>query len=403
MQFYFPYIQWDNAVILGLHSELTTVNTLWQLAESQLELHRYPKGLHDKSLQAWDSADELIVNHLSNLPKPIHNPLILEDNFGALSVALNHLSPTVLTDSFISKQAIIQNCQINNLTTPELLDSLTPLPDSELVVIKLTKNIGYLEFLIQQIIKRKKPCLIVASGKTTLVTSNVIKLFEKYFIEVSTSLAKKKSRLIFSSYSPNSNVFTDKYPVSVNWQEQGLILQSHANVFSKDQIDIGGRFLAEHLPNITDKQEIIDLGCGNGLLGIACLNQVKSKGINAKVTFVDESFMAVSSAKLNVESLFPADIQHCQFRQDDCLTQQPDRSVDLILCNPPFHQQNAITEHIAIQMFNQSFSALRKGGCLFVVANRHLPYQEQLKKCFGGFKVAHQNSKFVIYQCNKLS
>ena len=111
--------------------------------------------------------------------------------------------------------------------------------------------------------------------------------------------------------------------------------------------------------------------------------------------------MAVASAKLNVENNFPEQLKNCEFKQDDCLSSQAPDSADLILCNPPFHQQNTITEHIAKQMFEQSHQILSKGGRLVVVANRHLPYQGQLKKIFGGFSVLAQNRKFVIFECNK--
>ena len=45
-----------------------------------------------------------------------------------------------------------------------------------------------------------------------------------------------------------------------------------------------------------DNKTVIDLGCGNGVLGIYILNQNKQ----TKVVFVDESYMAVASAKQNV-------------------------------------------------------------------------------------------------------
>lgn len=379
------------------------MNTVWQLADKQLILNRYPKGQHDKSLQAWDSADEYLVHHCqSELNEPIESLTLVNDLFGALSVAFTEYNPVIVTDSYVSQLAIAQNCSDNELPTPKLMNSLEPWPDHNCVIIKLTKNIGYLEYQLQQLSKQSKPCRIIAAGKTTLVTSNVLKLFEKYFSNVTTSLAKKKSRLIFAEHSGTSDkTISSKYPLTIEWQEKGLKLSSHANVFAKEQIDIGGRFLAENLPMMTAGLKVIDLGCGNGLLGLTCLEQMTQANHEAEICFIDESYMAVESAKINVQQNFPQFMDSCKFLQDDCLSSQIENSADLILCNPPFHQQNTITEHIAKQMFQQSYKTLKVGGSLVVVANRHLPYQGQLKKLFGGFNVLAQNNKFIIFQCHK--
>lgn len=381
------------------------MNTDWHIADKQFVLNRYPKGQHDKSLQAWDSADDYLIEYCLSVFKSLPNApkiTLVNDLFGALSVGLHEYKPTTVTDSHVAKLAIEQNSQDNELATPSMLDSLEPWPKCDFVIIKLTKNIGYLEYQLQQLTQLSSPCQVIAAGKTTLVTSNTLKLFEKYLCNVNTSLAKKKSRLIFAEHTCQSlPKVKSKYPLTIQWPEMELAISSHANVFAKEQIDIGGRFLADNLPELTKGHRVIDLGCGNGLLGLSCLKQIQGSKQQVEICFTDESFMAVSSAKLNVETNFPQLMPLCEFVQDDCLSSQHNDSADLILCNPPFHQQNTITEHIAKQMFQQSYDCLKQGGSLLVVANRHLPYQSQLKKLFGGFTVLSQNNKFVIYQCNK--
>lgn len=379
------------------------VNTLWQLPHYQLELHRYPKGLHDKSLQAWDSADEYLVQYIEDkIAIDEHaNLAIVNDNFGALAVAFADYQPISYTDSKVAQLATVQNCAINDVTKPRWGNILEPWHDASLIVLKLTKSIGYLEFQLAKISQLQTPCKIIAAGKTTQVTSNVLKLFEKYFSDVTTSLAKKKSRLIFASHNGQSAKRFEKYPTQISWPELSVSLKSHANVFAGEQLDIGGRFLAENLPQIQTNQVVVDLGCGNGLLSLACLKQLESSEVKAQLILSDESLMAIESARMNVEDNFPSLVEMCQFRQEDCMSEQPHDSVDIVLCNPPFHQQNTITEHIAKQMFRRASECLVQGGQLYVVANRHLPYQAELKKRFGGFKVVAQNKKFIIFQCNK--
>jgi 16S rRNA (guanine1207-N2)-methyltransferase len=68
----------------------------------------------------------------------------------------------------------------------------------------------------------------------------------------------------------------------------------------------------------------------------------------------------------------------------------------MILCNPPFHQQNTIGDHIAMAMFKESRRVLRKNGQLWVIGNRHLGYHVPLKRLFGKVSAVAGNAKFVI-------
>ncbi|MDM6867274.1 methyltransferase, partial [Escherichia coli] len=71
-------------------------------------------------------------------------------------------------------------------------------------------------------------------------------------------------------------------------------------------------------------------------------------------------------------------------------------------CNPPFHQQHAITDHIAWQMFNDARRSLKYGGELYVVGNRHLDYFRKLKRAFGNCTTIATNNKFVILKATKV-
>jgi 23S rRNA (guanine1835-N2)-methyltransferase len=90
-----------------------------------------------------------------------------------------------------------------------------------------------------------------------------------------------------------------------------------------------------------------------------------------------------------------------EFVVDDCLSQQADDSADFIICNPPFHQQNAVTDHIAWQMFADARRVLKKHGRLRIVANRHLAYSEKLARLFGGCIHVASNAKFTILEAIK--
>ena len=111
--------------------------------------------------------------------------------------------------------------------------------------------------------------------------------------------------------------------------------------------------------------------------------------------------MAIASAQKAIEENLPELVDQCQFIANDCLTDFDSNSADDIVCNPPFHQQNAVTDHIAWQMFNDAFRVLKRGGRLTIVGNRQLGYHIKLKRIFGHCKTIASNKKFVILQVIK--
>ncbi|MEH6474017.1 MAG: methyltransferase, partial [Halopseudomonas sp.] len=76
-------------------------------------------------------------------------------------------------------------------------------------------------------------------------------------------------------------------------------------------------------------------------------------------------------------------------------------SADLILNNPPFHQQQTVGGHIAKQMFGDAKRVLRHDGELWVIGNRHLGYHVQLRKLFGNCELVASNPKFVVLKSIK--
>jgi 23S rRNA (guanine1835-N2)-methyltransferase len=111
--------------------------------------------------------------------------------------------------------------------------------------------------------------------------------------------------------------------------------------------------------------------------------------------------MAVASARLNVEHNLPDALPRAHFMVNNCLDGVAVGAADRILCNPPFHQLQAITDHIAWQMFTDAHRVLPQGGELWIVGNRHLDYHNKLKRLFANAQVVASNSKFVILKAIK--
>jgi 16S rRNA (guanine1207-N2)-methyltransferase/23S rRNA (guanine1835-N2)-methyltransferase len=387
------------------------MNTHFTVFERSLHLERYPAKYQHTSLQAWDAADEYIIEHVencslfdetSNKNTPL---LILNDDFGALTCWFNSQKPVLISDSWITHKSVMTNLMINDLDAAnvDFCDALTNLKDiidvpAKVVLIKIPRSLALLEhqlITLQQILDENTT--IIAAGKVKVVQNSVLKLFEKYIGTTTTSLAKKKARLIFSKYA---GIKTEKspFPTIVTDPLIPFSLSNHANVFCREHLDIGARILLKNLPNALSK-DVIDLGCGNGVIGVSILDQNK----DAHVTFVDESFMAVESARQNVIDHIGSE-ERATFIVSNCLEEilkKSSSTYDIVLCNPPFHQQNTITDHVAYQMFTDAKKALKTGGELRIVGNRHLDYPIKLKKLFGGYEVIDSNKKFSILSTYK--
>jgi len=371
------------------------------LPQGQFQLRRFPVR-KDELLQAWDAADEYLLKYLAaeNLSAANSTVLILNDSFGALAVALHQQAPLAQSDSYLSQQATVNNLDLNGISRQavQLLDSLTlPNQPIDVLLIKLPKTLGLLEDQLHRLRPWLKPdCKVIAAGMVKHMPSTVWTLLERLIGPTTTSPAEKKARLIFATVDPTMVLPKNPYPISYRLENSEFDLCNHANVFSRDSLDIGARFLLQHLPDNPAYRDIIDLGCGNGVIGLVLADRHST----ANICFVDESFMALASARHNFLTAF-ADTRRASFVIDDGLSSFAGNSADCILCNPPFHQQHAVGDHIARQMFQQSHHVLRQGGELRVIGNRHLQYHLSLKKQFGNVQQLAGNAKFVILMAVK--
>jgi 23S rRNA (guanine1835-N2)-methyltransferase len=382
----------------------------------ELELFRYPSQ-QASNLQAWDAADEHLVKYLIDTEITATTTAILNDNFGALTCALTmqhpHSELLVETDAKTSLLGYQQNLLHNKLAPTNIhwLNSRETLPQNiQLVLMKLPKNLHY----FGQQLARLSTVLpagtqILIGAKAKSINPALLASIEKNLGPASASLAWKKTRVI-SCISDGK-----KRPLAkaVNWNvdELKLTISNLANVFAANKLDIGARIMLDNMPK-GEFNHIIDLGCGNGILGL----HAKQCYPNAQIHFVDDSDMAIASAKHNwqantldtpsqdLQSQDPQTEQTSQafFHWDDCLSNLPaDVEPDLVICNPPFHQGEAITDHIAWQMFVDAHKRLKKGGLLHIVGNRHLAYHVKINRIFKNCTTVASNGKFVILQAIK--
>ncbi|EBW3843955.1 23S rRNA (guanine(1835)-N(2))-methyltransferase RlmG [Salmonella enterica subsp. enterica serovar Senftenberg] len=363
-----------------------------------LTLKRFPQTDDVNPLLAWEAADEYLLQQLDETE--IRGPvLILNDTFGALSCALAEHSPYSIGDSYLSELGTRENLRHNGIAESSVtfLDSTADYPQAPgVVLIKVPKTLALLE---QQLRALRKVVTaqtrIIAGAKARDIHTSTLELFEKVLGPTTTTLAWKKARLINCTFSHPQ--LADA-PQTLSWklEDTGWTIHNHANVFSRTGLDIGARFFMQHLPENLDG-EIVDLGCGNGVIGLSLL----AKNPQANVVFVDESPMAVDSSRLNVETNLPEAFERCEFMINNALSGVEPFRFNAVFYNPPFHQKHALTDNIAWEMFHHARRCLKINGELYIVANRHLDYFHKLKKIFGNCATIATNNKFVILKAVK--
>lgn len=373
----------------------------WTTPWGTLSLGRQPYD-SDPALQAWSAADTVLARYaLETAPAGDRLHVVYNDAFGALSALLVQNGKTVaqVSDSSLSQRCTLWNLEANGLASDSLflLDSLT-IPQGEAngdsvptVLFRLPKSHALLEFQLHQIRSILPPGAVLASSAMVKdLHTSTLEIFEKVLGPTVTDLAEQKARLIRTTVADRKPPH-NPYPSTFSVPGLGLKLVNHASVFSREGLDGGTRLLLQHFPKIgADVKTIIDLGCGNGILGLAAAR----KAPEAEVYCVDESFMAVWSAR---ESFRANELGgRGFFLAGDGLEDFERASADLILCNPPFHYQNAQTLAIALALFDQAREVLKPTGELWVVANRHLGHHKSLADRFSTVRTAALDEKFIV-------
>ena len=366
---------------------------------AELDLIRQPEQANDP-LQAFDAADEYLLEHLAEQALPSSaRVLVLNDSFGALAISLSrHVQVVSSGDSYLARLGLEKNLPRNG----QPFDSVTFVPASaawqgpfERVLVRVPKTLALLEEQLIRLQGHLAPgAQVIAGAMIKHLPRAAGDLLEKYIGPVQASLARKKARLLIAT-AESKAPFTSPYPTRYRLDEPALNLLNHANVFCREGLDIGTRAFLPHLPKNLGQARVADLGCGNGVLAIvsALANP------QAQYTLVDESYMAVQSARENWHAALGE--RDVEVRADDGLASQPERSLDVVLCNPPFHQQQVVGDFLAWRMFQQAREALVPGGALYIVGNRHLGYHSKLARLFRGVEQVGANPKFVVLKARK--
>ena len=144
-----------------------------------------------------------------------------------------------------------------------------------------------------------------------------------------------------------------------------------AGVFSADGIDRGSALLAAALPGEM-KGKVADLGAGWGYLARAVLGRAGVKECH----LVEAEADALDCARVNLTD------ERAVFHWADATALRLPKLMDHVVMNPPFHAGRDADPALGLAFIGAAARALAPDGVLWLVANRHLPYDRALKALF---------------------
>lgn len=361
-------------------------------------LRRFP-DVEGDNLVAVDATDRLVLAQAGAALEASSEGqvVVVGDRYGAMTIGAMSLHGAdevrVHQDPLTGEQALANNAVRVGLTggfqqlplSPELFAGAT------VVLGQLPKSLDALREIAQLAAKGADPEVqLFLGGRVKHMTRTMNAVLTESFAEVRASLATQKSRILMAQ-QPRSDLAPSVFPMRAHHPDLDLWVCAHGAAFAGTKLDLGTRLLLEFIERMHPAAaDAVDLGCGTGVIA-AVLARARPQ---LSVLATDQSSGAVSSALATMAANGLTERVHVL--RDDAMSTLPGSSVDLIVCNPPFHLGTSVEAGTAQKLFEAAGRVLRPGGELWTVFNSHLGYRDQLNRAVGPTRVVGRNAKFTV-------
>jgi 16S rRNA (guanine1207-N2)-methyltransferase len=362
-----------------------------------LALLRREPDVEAPDLVAVDATDRLLLDTAAELVRGAGpaEVAVVDDSYGALTLGAVGLHGArdvrVHQDALVAEAALRRNAERTGLAGtfrpvplgPHLADG------ARVVLVKAPKALDALRETAEVLAAGAAPDVtVLVGGRVKHMTHAMNEVLRDSFTEVSATLARQKSRLLVAR-GPRPG--PGSFPRRQEHPDLGLTVCAHGAAFAGTKIDIGTRALLAVLDRMPrDARTALDLGCGTGVLAAALAGARPGLAVVA----VDRSAAAAASATATAAVNGLAD--RIEVRRDDAAASLPEGSVDLVVCNPPFHLGAAVVTAAADRLFAGAARVLRPGGELWTVYNSALRHRPALQRIIAppGWSTARRSSRW---------
>lgn len=226
--------------------------------------------------------------------------------------------------------------------------------------------------------------LVIVDGQKTDGVESLFKDCRKRLGQLP-SVPKGHGRIFWFAPAP---VFDDWIAPPPSMGAHGYL--TTAGVFSDGAVDKGSALLAGALPEKLPAR-MADLGAGWGYLAGPVLQRA---GV-ASLDLIEAEALSLDCARLNVTDT------RANFHWADATQFAPEAAYDGIVMNPPFHTGRAAEPSLGRAFIAASARILAGHGKLWMVANRHLPYEQALRDAFRNVDEIAGNGAFKVFHATR--
>ncbi len=227
--------------------------------------------------------------------------------------------------------------------------------------------------------------VIIVDGAKTDGAESILKACRKR-TDVSFPLSKAHGKLFWFDAS---SAFED-WLVEAKTTVDGFV--TAPGVFSAEGVDPGSRMLADHLPTKLGAN-VADLGGGWGYLSARALERETVQILH----LVEADRAACDCACQNVQDT------RLSVHWADATTWTAPGRLDAVISNPPFHTDRAADPDLGRAFIASAARLLAPSGQFWMVANRHLPYEDTLRQHFAQVDEIAGTTKFKVLQATRPS
>lgn len=251
------------------------------------------------------------------------------------------------------------------------------------VIVCLPRAKALARALVYEACARTQGVVVVDGAKTDGIDSLLKAVRSR--VDVSGPLSKAHGKIFW--FTATGDTFAD-WKAPDTQQVDGFI--TAPGVFSADGIDPASALLADTLPHKLGRH-VVDLGAGWGYLAARLLTNPRIETLD----LVEADYTALTCARQNITD------PRARFHWADALGWQAPGPVDTVVMNPPFHTGRAADPSLGRSFIETAARILTRSGSLWMVANRHLPYETTLAAAFGQVQEIAGDNRFKVLHATR--